>query len=64
MLGEEDTTNWKYGVTQTMGHLLQCLLIGTTCDKNDLHLANDKAATFVAFWMAELNDTKEEHILS
>lgn len=29
ILGELDTTNCKCGETQTMGHLLQCSLIGT-----------------------------------
>jgi len=54
ILGEDDTTNCKCGEIQTMGHLLQCPLIGTTCDENDLHLANDKAAAVVAFWMTEI----------
>jgi len=52
ILGEDDTTNCKCGEIQTMG--LQCPLIRTTCDENDLHLANDKAAAVVAFWMTEI----------
>jgi len=54
ILGEDDTINCKCGEIQTMGHLLKCPLIGTTCDENYLHLANDKASAVVAFWMTEI----------
>jgi len=51
---EEDTTNCKCGEIQTMGHSLKCPPTGTTCDKNDLNLANNKAAAVVAFWTTEI----------
>jgi hypothetical protein len=37
-----------------MGLLLQRSLIGSTDDKNDLDLANDKAAAVVTFWKTEV----------
>jgi len=54
ILVEENTTNCKCDETQTMGHLLQYPLIGTTCNKNDLDLEHDKAAAVVTFWMTEI----------
>lgn len=43
-----------------MGRLLQRPLIGTTCDKNDLHLANDKVPEVTAFRMTEIRATRKK----
>lgn len=48
-----------------MGHLLQCPLIGTTCDKNGLHLANDKNGRNRGFLGdQDMNDMKQEKVFN
>jgi len=39
-----------YGEIQTMmNHILQCVLKGTSCEKNDLYQANDETPAVTAF---------------
>lgn len=46
----KETNYCEYGETETIDHLLIFPLIETTCDKNYLHLANEKTVAIVAFW--------------
>lgn len=62
ILGKEESVNCKSDERQTMDHLLKFPWIGITCDKNDIHIADDRGAAVAAFLTTEtkLNEVKEK----